>query len=270
MKKYCLIGERLDYSLSPLMHNSLFSLTGMDASYHNLECKPDELEAVAQRLRSEYSGANVTVPYKTAIIPYLDEVTGNAKQCGAVNTIINCDGRLIGDCTDGEGFIKALGIDLKDKRVLLLGSGGAARAILVAIINQGGIVDVLNRNRENAVAMLNSISREGVDTFKARVVQEPLLDYSVTVNATPAGSVKYPDQIPNIPRDIKKAGYVYDCVYSPNPTKLLARAKENGNECQNGLSMLLWQGVLAQWRWGNSFNKEIIDKVYSIMEENNK
>ena len=111
MKQYCLIGERLDYSLSPLMHNSLFSLAGMDASYHNLECKPDELEAVAQRLRREYSGANVTVPYKTAIIPYLDEITGNAKQCGAVNTIINRDGRLIGDCTDGEGFVKALGMD---------------------------------------------------------------------------------------------------------------------------------------------------------------
>ncbi len=270
MRKYCLIGQRLDYSLSPVMHNRLFSLAGMDGEYRNLECQPDQLKETVQKLRTEYCGANVTIPYKTAIIPYLDRVTGNALKCGAVNTVINNGGELVGDCTDGVGFIKGLSMQVKGKRVLLLGSGGAARAILVSLLDNGAIVDVLNRNKDNAVQMLNDISAQGGDCFNARVIDSPMLAYSLTVNATPLGSVKYPHQIPSIPRDIKNAGYIYDCVYSPNPTELLKKAKESGVPCQNGLSMLLWQGVLAQKLWGNNFDDKTVQKVYSIMEKENE
>ena len=270
MKLYALIGERLDYSLSPLMHNALFKMSGMDARYENIECGQDELYQVTERLRASYCGANVTVPYKREIIKYLDEITGNAKLCGAVNTIINRDGRLIGDCTDGLGFLKGLGVKVKGKRVLLLGSGGAARAILAALISEGAVVDILNRSRENAVKMLQSICEQGGDGFNARVVDEPMLAYDITVNATPAGSVSHSDEMPAY-INMNKAGYVYDCIYSPNPTLFLRTAAHNGNKTQNGLSMLLWQGVVAQRLWGNEFDQSVIEQVYSLMEsENNK
>lgn len=270
MEKYCLIGERISYSLSPIMHNTLFEMGGIDAKYSLLECQKEELEQVAQSIREHYKGANVTVPYKTAIIPFLDEVTGNAVRCGAVNTIINKDGMLIGDCTDGEGFLRAVDIPLKNERVLLYGSGGAARAILASLLGAGAVVDIVNRTRSSAADMLNSLAKAGCDCFNARIVDAPMQRYRLTVNATPLGGVKYPDQSPELCKNIADAGLVYDCVYSPNPTLILKTAARGGAECRNGLSMLLWQGVLAQELWGHHFDEKTVQAAYSIMQKENE
>ena len=271
MEKYCLIGENISYSLSPLMHNSLFRLANIDAEYTVIDYKPSELEQAVERLRSEYNGANVTVPYKTAIIPYLDQITGNAEICGAVNTVINKNGVLVGDCTDGEGFLRALDIPLKNQRVLLYGSGGAARAILASLLSAGAVVDIVNRTQTSVADMLKSMTEAGCDCFNARITPGPMLKYVLSVNATPMGGTKYPDACPPLPENITNAGYIFDCVYSPNPTLLLKKAMENGVPHQNGLSMLLWQGVLAQRLWGHEFDEQIISRVYAIMQkENNK
>ena len=269
MKKYCLIGERLDYSLSPLMHNMLFSLSGMDASYTICECREQQLEQVCDSLRRDFCGANVTVPYKSAVIPFLDEITGAAEQCGAVNTIINREGRLIGDCTDGEGFIRALEMPVTGKRVLLYGSGGAARAILASLLRHGALVDVLNRTREKAAQMLEQLCAAGVDCFGARIVDAPRRTYDLSVNATPLGGVKYPDAMPALPEKLSDAGFVFDCVYSPSPTLFLRTAIQGGQRGCNGLRMLLEQGILAQRLWRNEFSQEHIAAVYSHMEQEN-
>ena len=269
MEKYCLIGENISYSLSPIMHNELFRLAGIDARYDILECNKDELEQTAKRLRTEYNGANVTVPYKTAIIPFLDEITGNAQYCGAVNTIINKNGVLIGDCTDGEGFLKGVDLPLNNQRVLLYGSGGAARAILAALMSAGAVVYIVNRTHSIAVDMLNSMAKAGCDCFNARVTDKPMLKYALSVNATPMGGTKYPDACPQLPDNILDAGFVYDCVYSPNPTVLLKKAQESGLKHQNGLSMLFWQGVLAQKHWGHEFDENILSQVYATMQKEN-
>lgn len=281
MKKFALIGKRLDYSLSPLMHNGLFELAGVQAEYGALECGEEELASVCAVLRKEYSGANVTVPYKSAVIPFLDEITGAAKRCGAVNTVINIGGRLIGDSTDGAGFMRSLegfvtpqrqqtengeqaagaAEALKGKRVLLLGSGGAARAILSSLLQCGAVTDVLNRTRKNAADMLEELAHAGADCFCARVADRPMLEYFLTINATPLGGAGHEEETP-LAQEYMNSGVFYDCVYSPSATRFLREAAEKGRMCRNGLGMLFEQGVLSQGLWGYEYTQQQKAAVY--------
>lgn len=281
MKKFALIGKRLDYSLSPLMHNSLFELAGVQAEYGALECGEEELASVCAVLRKEYSGANVTVPYKSAVIPFLDEITGAAKRCGAVNTVINSGGRLIGDSTDGEGFMRSLegfitpqrqltesgeraagaAEALKGKRVLLLGSGGAARAVLSSLLQCGAVTDVLNRTRKKAVDMLEELAHAGADCFCARVADRPMPEYFLTINATPLGGAGHEEETP-LAQGYMNSGAFYDCVYSPSVTRFLREAAEKGHMCRNGLGMLFEQGVLSQGLWGYEYTQQQKTEVY--------
>lgn len=126
-KQYALIGKTLSYSHSPLIHNTLFKALGAEAEYGLLELSPESLAAGLECVRAEYCGCNVTVPYKQAVIPFLDEISGEAAAVGAVNTIVNQNGRLSGLNTDGEGFMRSLPVsaeELKGKRVLVCGAGG--------------------------------------------------------------------------------------------------------------------------------------------------
>lgn len=269
MKQYCLIGETIEYSLSPLLHNTLFSLSGINAEYTLMPCALEDLAQACDQLRAKYAGANVTVPYKQSIMPFLDEVVGDAPFCGAVNTVLCTPDKLVGDSTDGYGFLRSVdNIRLKGGHVLLLGGGGVARSILAQLLRAGAVVDILNRSRKNATLMLEELAAAGVDCFGARLVENPLRNYTMVINATPLGGAGNEQKSPL--EDLSCVGYIMDCVYSPARTLLLRTGEEADVPGKNGLDMLFWQGIHSQALWGNRFSDDILRQTYEILKAENQ
>jgi len=230
---YGVLGRPVVNSLSPAMHNAGFAALGLNAAYVPLETRDIEgLRAFAGELGVR--GLSVTIPFKQDVLPLLDEVTAGARAAGAVNTIAINDGRWSGSNTDADGFLEPLlrrGIPLRGLRVLVLGAGGAARGVGLALAREGARVAVSARRRESALAVARDIG--------ATAVAWPPPDaWDLLVNATPVGS----RAMPGTPYDGAFAGrLVYDLVYDPDPTALMARAADAGIETIGGLAMLVAQ-----------------------------
>jgi shikimate dehydrogenase len=259
-----LIGWPTGHSVSPNMHNAAFAALGLDWRYVPLPVATDPTtrigEAVAGLRALGLRGANVTVPHKQAVMPYLDQLTAAASVIGAVNTIIvQPDGCLLGDNTDAPGFIADLRdnyVDPQDKRVLILGAGGSARAIVYGLATAGaGSITVANRTRKRA--------NELVATLQPRVVNCPLYtcafpddlpavasESDLIINCTSLGMTPNVETIPwrsELPFRPDQA--VYDLVYNPRQTRLLAQATRDGARSIGGIGMLVWQGAIAFERW---------------------
>jgi shikimate dehydrogenase len=248
----CIIGWPVEHSLSPVMHNAAFRATGLDWVYVPLPVPPHALPAAIEGMRAlGIAGANVTMPHKLAVVDHLDEVSGEAIRIGAVNVIVRAPGdRLIGANTDGAGFLRFLetsaGVRVRGKTALLLGAGGAARAVAVAFADAGGTVVIAARDAgagaEAAAAAgggAAAISFDGASDAAARA--------DLIVNATPVGS-DGAELV--VPADcIEPRHTVVDLIYSPPETPLLAAARSRGALAHNGLGMLVDQAALAFELW---------------------
>jgi len=255
-----LIGWPVEHSLSPAMHNSAFAALELNWCYVPLPVPPERLrEAVAGLRALGFMGANVTVPHKEAVMPYLDEVALEAQAIGAVNTIAVRDGNLIGYNTDWRGFLAALsesGFDPQGRRVVVLGAGGAARAVVYALAQAGAQVTVLNRTPTHAQALIQDFSPLFPSSsllslpLTPQTLEERSAEAHLLVNATPVGM--WPEVDESLwPEGLPFPGHltVFDLVYNPRQTKLLQQARRAGAKVIGGLGMLVHQGAVAFELW---------------------
>jgi len=251
---YGIIGYPVEHSFSPRMHNAAFSALKMDARYLAFPVKPEQVQQALEGIRVlNISGINVTVPHKSSVIPYLDEVTPLAQKLGAVNTILNVDGRLSGTNTDISGFIRSLGalkFSPKNKNVAVLGAGGSARAVLAGLADAGASrILIHNRTAGHAESLVTEFSHNFPETqltaVSLQTVQDSNLD--LLVNTTTVGMES--DESPLDLSQCVKIEHVLDLIYSPAKTRLLRQAEELGIPAVNGSGMLLYQGCDAFTFW---------------------
>ncbi|MGI8690536.1 MAG: shikimate dehydrogenase [Thermomicrobiales bacterium] len=253
-RRVVLIGHPLGHSLSPVFHNAAFRAAGIDATYRLADVLPEDLAATIAALRvADAYGANVTVPYKQAVLPFLDALSDEAAALGAVNTIVNDDGSLTGLNTDVPGFaadMRAQGIVVVGQPVALLGAGGAARAVAAALVGMDvGRLVIANRTPERAAAIQRQYPAIATATGIAyRDLTDILPNVALLINATSAGL--HGDETP-IAADLldllQPTAVVYDLIY--RPTALLRAAQERSLRAVDGLGMLIHQGALAWEAW---------------------
>ncbi|MDH5174926.1 MAG: shikimate dehydrogenase [Elusimicrobiota bacterium] len=254
-----LIGYPVEHSRSPLMHNAAFQSLGLDFVYVLFSVKPPDLKEAVTGLRaSNVAGANVTIPYKEEVMKYLDEITSEAKFIGAVNTIHNREGKLIGYNTDGQGFITSLLVDgkikLEGQKVFMMGAGGAGKAIAVKLAERGVerlvITDKIVERAESLVGKL----RENIPdcavyavAMRSKEFVETVSESTLLVNATPVG-MNEGDPCLIDPNYLHKDLFIYDVVYN-RETPLIAEAKKRGIKALGGIGMLLHQGAASFEIW---------------------
>lgn len=258
-----LIATPIRHSLSPKMHNEAFAKLGLDYAYLAFEVGNEELADAVQGIRAlGICGSNVSMPNKQAIIPYLDEISPAAELVGAVNTVVNKDGKghLVGHVTDGTGAVRALaeeGVDIKDQIITLSGAGGAGTAIAVQLGLDGAKeVRIFNQkdaafaNAEKTVEKINSRTQTKAsltDLADQEAFKKSIAESSIYIDATGVGMKPLEDMsLITDPEVIRPDLVVFDVVYSPAETKLLKFAKEHGaKKAINGLGMMLYQGAEA-------------------------
>lgn len=255
LKLFGLIGCPVHHSLSPLMHNDAFQSLGIHAHYHAFHVEPHMLKEAVEGLKAlQCAGFNVTIPHKTAVMEYMDELDETAKQMGAVNTVVNENGKWIGYNTDGEGFVRALceqmDVELSGARILLVGAGGAARGIYFSLLkHRVAAVDVCNRTVKKAEAFVVKQS----SVYSLEEAEERVGEYDIIINTTSVGMYPHVDATPLSLRHVKKDTIVSDIIYNPLMTKWLQEAKEKGARVQNGVGMFVYQGALAFEKWTGIF-----------------
>jgi len=258
--RVALVGWPVEHSLSPAMHNAAFKALGIDWRYELFPAPPGQLGAAVADLRAgDHQGANVTVPHKGAIMAYLDEIDDAARAIGAVNTIVVRGTRLVGYNTDGSGFLRALreaGLEPSVRHALVLGAGGAARAVVYALAQAGCAVTVYNRTETKAAEVSRHLQGLGLCGRVSYVPGEAALraldqaQFDLLVNATPAGMWPNCDDSPWPDGLVLPSHWsVFDLVYNPLETRLLREARQAGAQAIDGLGMLVWQGALAFELW---------------------
>ncbi|WP_404428781.1 shikimate dehydrogenase [Sutcliffiella horikoshii] len=267
---YGVIGSPIAHSMSPLIHNNAFLQNGMDAHYHAFHVEPDQLETAVAGMRAlGVTGFNVTIPHKEAIIPLLDSVEDAALQIGAVNTVVNKDGKLIGYNTDGRGYVEALKevVGLKDKHVLIIGAGGAARAIFYTLALEEGIqLDICNRTVSKSEDLIKEFSLERIArSITVDQAAKEIKNYDVVVQTTSVGMFPQINDTPLPLVSVKNHAVFSDIIYNPIETKLLREAKALGAITQNGVHMFAYQAALAFEIWTGKFPDT--DRMKKLVEE---
>ncbi|MDD5131683.1 MAG: shikimate dehydrogenase [bacterium] len=256
--KICgIFGYPIEHSLSPLMHNAAFKELGLDYVYVAVKVAPEDLAAAIKAIRAlDLAGVNITFPHKEAVIPLLDDLSPEAKSIGAVNTIVHCGGRLIGDNTDGKGFIRSLAEDnkikLKGKKVVLVGAGGAGRSIGVSLLKNNiqalYLHDIAEHKRNSLAVDLRSISPANkVKTIGQAELPQAIKEADILINATPIG-MRSTDPSVVDPILLTKKLFIYDIIYNCE-TALLKAAKRKKIKCANGMGMLVNQGAISFELW---------------------
>lgn len=237
----CLIGDPVEHSLSPLIHNAGYQALGINYAYVSFRVK--DIKQTIEGIRGlGIRGASVTIPHKTSAIKHLDRLDPLAEKIGAVNTIVNDDGALTGYNTDGDGALQALEevTSLKGKKAVLIGSGGAASAIAVGLKAKGVKLVVLNRTEAKARELAKKVNASGFGSLNRLSEIAPA---DILINATPLGMWPETGQS-TIPRELLHNKLtVFDIVYNPRETRLLAEARERGCAVVYGDRMFLYQAV---------------------------
>ncbi len=261
MRVCYLLGYPVGHSMSAVMHNAAFQELGLDYRYELKSVPPDELGAlVASELRSnDFAGASVTIPHKVAIMKHLDGIDPSARRIGAVNTIVNEDGQLKGYNTDGIGAL--MGItetygNIEEARVVMVGAGGAARAVGYHLSTGVRELTIANRTLERGEELTMSLAanpecRATVRSIplKRDILRAAIEEADILVNATPLGMHPKTDDTP-VQREMLHSGLlVFDLVYNPIKTRLLREAEEVGAAILPGVNMLVYQGVTAFKMW---------------------
>lgn len=239
------IGDPISHSKSPLIHGFWLEQLGLEAEYRRMHVKPEDLAGYFESRRADphWRGCNITIPHKQAALEFVEDRGGVRESIGAINTVLRAeDGALIGTNTDAGGFYSPIaGLDLDGKHAVVIGAGGAARAILFALSKVGiGRVTLLNRNVLKAAALLSSFGIKG----EALPLKSKLPPAALLVNASALGMVGQPPleiDLSPLPED----AVVYDAVYAPLETDLLAQARERELDTVDGLEMLVGQAALA-------------------------
>jgi shikimate dehydrogenase len=245
---YCIFGKPVRHSLSPSMHNAAFRELNLDSVY--LAFEPASIGLAVDAMRTlPVRGASVTIPFKISVMEYCDRIDGLAQRIGAVNTLLNDDGIITGYNTDGYGALKAIehsGVRVRGAHFLIIGNGGAARAISFTLIEQGARITVTGRNPSKIDSLAKALDLSG-DNATSNVLQNLTLEYmqtiDVVINTTPLGMSPKESGIP-IPESLLSPSHaVMDIVYSPRITRFLSAARNKGCRTIEGFDMLLYQGV---------------------------
>lgn len=276
---YAVIGAPVAHSRSPAMMNAAFAALGIDATYVALEVHPGQIRAAVEGIRAlGLAGVNVTIPHKEAVLVLCDELDPSARLVGAVNTIARSaeDRRLVGHNTDAPGFVDALREARHEPgggRAVILGAGGAARAVAVGLATAGAAsITIAGRSEARALEVVGELSHELTSTsWSARAIDglgAELTGADLLVNCTPAGMEGGPSGIElasALPIDrLGRNALVVDLVYRPRETSLLARARETGLKTLNGSTMLLHQGARAFTIWRGS--SAPLDRMREVLE----
>jgi shikimate dehydrogenase len=278
-----IIGDPIEHTMSPAMHNAAFKILGLDYVYIPFKVKGLELKKAIEGIRGlNIRGLNVTIPHKVAVMQFLDRIDPLAEKIGAVNTIVNDDGILSGYNTDATGFLQTLhdkDIEPGDKKVLMLGAGGAARAIGNILAGEKAHLTILNRRQE--LSWAEDLSKRltihyGTEVRAGELTPENLKramgGADILVNATSLGMIPDDDGTP-VPAELLNANLtVFDVVYNPLQTRLLREAKTAGAGTISGLEMLVWQGAIAFEKWtGTKAPVEVMrQSALRILQKNEK
>ena len=249
MKKYLVIGNPINHSLSPRLHNFWIKQNQIDAIYDKEKLNPNQIEDLILKVRNkEIDGINITVPFKTTVIPYLDQLSSEAEQTKSVNTIYLKNKKVIGHNTDVYGFEKAINkINFKvtDRKIFILGAGGVVPSIVYALNKMGAInISISNRTKNKA-----QLVKDIFNNLKI-VDWGDLPEFDVIINATSLGLNK-DDKIELNFSSVGKDKLFYDVIYNPSETNFLKMGKKLGNKCENGKFMFIYQAFSAFKLWHN-------------------
>ena len=259
MKKYFVIGNPINHSLSPLLHNYWIKKNNIKAEYFKKELTLNKLEEFVNDIRQEkISGANITIPFKKSIITYLDKLSPEAEKSQSVNTIAVKDNKLIGYNTDIFGFeqaIKKLNFSVKEKKVFILGAGGVVPSIILALKNMNASkINVSNRTKEKALDLKKRYEKIGVLNWGE------IPEFDLIINATSLGLKNE-----TINLDLSKVGQnklFYDVIYNPRETNFLKTGKNLGNFSENGKLMFIYQALASFELWHGilpNINEQTLD-----------
>ncbi len=247
---YLLIGNPVSHSVSPLMHNTALDHYGLAATYHAVEVHESDLNSLIAHLnKSQFLGANITIPHKLTFLNVVDELSAEANEIGAVNTIVKIDGKLIGHNTDSYGFQVPLDDyedDMEPERAIIFGTGGATKAILYSLQAMGFEEIVMVSRKPETIQPQNGVNLCSYDSWI-----EFAEDANLIINATPLGMTPNTGTSPvdESFADLLNGKICYDIVYNPRKTKFLRQAEQNGGYIIGGLDMLIHQGANAFKLW---------------------
>ncbi len=278
--KVCgLIGYPVGHSVSPVIHNSLAEIYGQNLVYVPLQVEPGKLrEALEGAEAFGFLGMNVTVPYKSEVIPCLREIEPLAEQIGAVNTLVRTEGGYRGCNTDMPGLFRAMcadGVKIEEEEVILLGAGGVARAIAFLLLKEkAGKVYILNRSKERAISLTNEVNKAAGRTFAEAYALEEYrkLDNSrkyLVIQATNVGMYPHTERAVIEEEDFYKlAGTGYDVIFNPLETRFMQLVRRAHGKAYHGLRMLLYQGIIAYELWNDvRVSEEAAEEIYRKMEK---
>lgn len=269
---FCVIGNPIKHSKSPLMHNAALQKAGENGVYVAFDIANDKLKEFIDGFKTMgIKGANVTIPHKENIMKYLDGLTKEAEIIGAVNTIYRDGDKLIGDNSDGKGFILSLmkegEFDPKDKKVVILGAGGASKAVTIKLADEGvkeiALYDLDEKKAEELVKHIQKMYGEKIkiERINKNDIEEKVKESNLLVNCTPIGMKESDPEL--VSEEVFSRNHVvYDLIYNPERTKLLQGAERKGAKVVNGLGMLVYQGAISFERWtGKKPDTEVMFKM---------
>lgn len=271
MNKFALIGHPLGHSMSPLIHEKLFALSGLDdTSYELIDIAPEDM-ADSRGLLETLRGLNVTIPHKQAVISLVDELAESAQRYNSVNCINNDGGKLVGYNTDCDGFLRSAELLPIGGNVAILGCGGVGRMIAIEVARHGGNITlaVIPQDIKNAQLLMAEILAK-CSGASVRIADISALDgsYDLLINATPVGMYPKADACAVSDTIIENSGSVFDVIYNPKETLLMKKARALGKTAVGGASMLVYQAVKAHEIWyGGSFSTEDVSKIITAVED---
>ena len=262
MRKYLVIGNPIEHSLSPLLHNFWIKKHNISALYEKQLLKKNDVEKILSDVRaSKLHGINVTVPFKNTVIPFLDQLSDTAQKTQSVNTIFKSQNKLVGDNTDVYGFseaIKLTNFNPTNKKALILGAGGVVPSILLALKNMGvDQITLSNRTKEKAVNLKKSFPNIEVINWGETIKSD------LIINATSVG-IKQNEEI-KLDYTKLDGKLFYDVIYNPPKTKFLENAKNSGKKTENGKNMFIYQAMKAFQIW-HSIKPEINEEVRDLIK----
>ena len=271
MNKFALTGHPLGHSMSPLIHEKLFALSGRtDSTYELIDIEPENIPQ-SRELFLSLCGMNVTIPHKQNVIPLMDELADSALRYNSVNCIKNDNGKLIGYNTDCDGFLRsAEGLPIGGK-VAVLGCGGVGRMIAIEVARHGGEITlaVIPQDMKNAQILMAEIM-EKCSGASVKIVNIADLDgkFDLLINATPVGMFPKTDACAVSDKVIEDCGSVFDVIYNPIETLLMKKARAMGKTAVGGAAMLVYQAVTAHEIWyGGMFTNEEIAPIIKAVED---
>lgn len=254
-KLFGLIGCPVSKSLSPFIHNFVFDKMELNCNYMAFEIEKEFLDKGIDSLKTLGArGFNATIPHKISLLEWVDEIDPYAQKLQAINTVKIEKGKLIGYNTDGPGLIevlKAYNIQIEESNILILGAGGAARGIAMALaLNHCHRIGILNRTELKSEELANAINQSKLNTL-AKVVSTSadLKVYDVVINTTSVGMYPHVDETPIDIKKLSQEAYLFDIVYKPHRTKFLQEGEKNGNPIIYGIEMLIYQALIAEEIW---------------------